>query len=116
MHVVVEQEEVRKQKQRRLKRRRYNSAGVMEVWTIDQHDKWIVFSLFFHVAYDPFVGKIVWFGIWWMNKNPFLITDYYLTAGRYEKRISISVYATCADSRVRIWKSSPTLSVSVSPL
>ena len=88
---AIEPEEVRKRKQRRLKRRRYYSAGVMEVWTIDQHDKWIIFGLFFHVAYDPFTDKSVWFRVWLTNKNPFLITDYYLTAGRYEKGKNINL-------------------------
>jgi hypothetical protein len=88
---TVEPEEVRKRKQRRLKRRRYYSAGAMEVWTIDQHDKWVMFGLFFHVAYDPFTGKIVWLRVWWTNKNPILITNYYLTAGRHENGKKINL-------------------------
>jgi hypothetical protein len=88
----VEPQLVVNRRQRRLRRKRYYAAGVMEVWTIDQHDKWVRFGLFFHVGYDPFTGRIVWLRVWWTNKNPILIASYYLRAAQDEKGIYVKSY------------------------
>jgi hypothetical protein len=81
---IVEPEAVQNRKQRRLKRRRYYAAGVMEFWTIDQHDKWKVFGLYLHVSFDPFPRRIIWLRVWWSSKNPKLITSYYIATARKE--------------------------------
>ncbi|KAJ7208648.1 hypothetical protein GGX14DRAFT_342364, partial [Mycena pura] len=31
---------------------------------------------------DPFAGRFHWLKIWWTNRNPVLITSYYLEAAR----------------------------------
>jgi hypothetical protein len=56
----------------------------MELITMDQHDKWKRFGLWLHLGLDPFAGRIVWLKIWWNNRNPRLITSYYLEAARQE--------------------------------
>ncbi len=54
----------------------------MEYWSIDQHDKWGRFGLWLHLGIDPFSGRIAWLKIWWCNRNPQLLINYYLDAGR----------------------------------
>jgi hypothetical protein len=65
-----------------FKRRRFWSAGVMEYLSIDQHDKWGRFGLWQHLATDPYTGRISWLKIWCCNRNPRLLINYYIEAGR----------------------------------
>lgn len=67
----------------KFKRRRFWSAGVMDIICFDQHDKWKRFCLWLHVGLDPYSGRIVWMRIWWTNRNPKLVTSYYLAACRH---------------------------------
>ncbi|KAI0711283.1 hypothetical protein C8Q76DRAFT_622842 [Earliella scabrosa] len=74
---------VQARKQRKFKRYRFWTAGVNEIWTFDQHDKWGPrFGLWLHVATEPMSGEIKWLRIWWNNSNPRLITKYYLDVAR----------------------------------
>ncbi|KAG9008384.1 hypothetical protein FRB90_008920 [Tulasnella sp. 427] len=73
-------EEVRARKRRRLKRKRFWAAGVNDIWTSDQHDKWRRFLLFFHIGLEPVAGKILWLKIWHTNRNPGLVCSWYLKA------------------------------------
>ncbi|KIL56954.1 hypothetical protein M378DRAFT_16621 [Amanita muscaria Koide BX008] len=66
----------------RFQRKIFWSAGVMEFWSIDQHDKWGRFGLWLHLGIDPFSGRFAWLKIWWCNCNPRLLINYYLDAGR----------------------------------
>ena len=77
-----EPEAVRSRKGRRFVRRLFWSAGVNDVWAFDQHDKWRRFGPFLHVGVDPFPGRVQWLKIWWTNRNPRLVTSYYLEAAR----------------------------------
>ena len=52
----VEPEAVSKHKHGRFKWRWFWSAGVMEYWSIDQHDKWGRFGLWLHLGIDPYPG------------------------------------------------------------
>ena len=54
----------------------------MEYWSIDQHDKWGRFGLWLHLGIDPFTGRFAWLKTWWCNRNPRLLINYYLDAGR----------------------------------
>ncbi|KZS94018.1 hypothetical protein SISNIDRAFT_384265, partial [Sistotremastrum niveocremeum HHB9708] len=58
----------------------YESFGVFETWSFDQHDKWRRFYLYLHVGLDVFSGKILWLKIWWTNRNPRLVCGWYLDA------------------------------------
>ena len=78
----IEPEAVKRRARRRFKRKRFWAAGVMDIWTFDQHDKWKRFGLWLHLGLDPFAGRLVWLKIWWTNRNPRLITSYYLEAAR----------------------------------
>jgi hypothetical protein len=70
---------LRQRRANRLKRKRFWSAGVNDIWTLDQHDKWkYKFGLALHSCLEPFVGRIQWLKIWWTNSNPRLILSYYL--------------------------------------
>ncbi|KAJ7576955.1 hypothetical protein C8J56DRAFT_1114407 [Mycena floridula] len=79
---VVEPQAVIHRKHKRFKRKTFYCAGVMDILAIDQHDKWKRFGLYLHVAIDPFTGRISWLKIWWTNRNPILITSYYIEAAR----------------------------------
>jgi hypothetical protein len=57
----------------------------MDIIAIDQHDKWKRYGLYFHVGMDPFSGRISWLKVWWTNRNPILITSYYIAAARQMK-------------------------------
>ncbi|KAK7041035.1 hypothetical protein R3P38DRAFT_2512453 [Favolaschia claudopus] len=54
----------------------------MDILTFDQHDKWKRFGLWLHVGLDPLPGRLAWLKIWWTNRNPRLITSYYIEACR----------------------------------
>ncbi|KAJ6553413.1 hypothetical protein B0H19DRAFT_1211058 [Mycena capillaripes] len=64
-------------------RKRFWSAGVMDILCFDQHDKWKRFGLWFHLGMDPYPGQLSWLKIWWSNRNPKLVTSYYLKACRH---------------------------------
>jgi hypothetical protein len=78
----VEPEAVKHRKYQRFRRKRFWSAGIMDVLTLDQHDKFKRFGLWFHVGLDPFPGRICWLRVWWSNRNPKIIGKYYLDAAR----------------------------------
>ena len=78
----IEPDAVEARKSGGFKRRHFWSAGVMEYWSIDQHDKWGRFGLWLHLGIDPYTGRFAWLKIWWCNHNPRLLINYYLDAGR----------------------------------
>ncbi|EGN97396.1 hypothetical protein SERLA73DRAFT_75084 [Serpula lacrymans var. lacrymans S7.3] len=57
--------------------RYYWTAGVNNLWSFDQHDKWRRFQLFLHVGLEPFSGQVLWLKVWWTNRNPRLICGWY---------------------------------------
>ncbi|KAJ7139358.1 hypothetical protein C8R44DRAFT_605301, partial [Mycena epipterygia] len=61
-----------------FKRKRFWSAGVMDIICFDQHDKWKRFGLWMHLGMEPYAGRIAWLKIWWTNRNPKLVTSYYI--------------------------------------
>ncbi|KAJ7602178.1 hypothetical protein DFH06DRAFT_1348766 [Mycena polygramma] len=79
---IVEPENLRQRKKQKFRRKRFWSAGNMDICAFDQHDKWKRFGLWLHIGLDPFCGRIMWLKIWWTNRNPRLITSYYLEACR----------------------------------
>lgn len=64
----------------------------MDMWTIDQHDKWKRFGLWLHIGLDPFNGHMEWLKIWWTNRNPRLVASYYIEAGRKAKGKSLQYF------------------------
>ncbi|KAF8215519.1 hypothetical protein K438DRAFT_2104665 [Mycena galopus ATCC 62051] len=78
----IEPDAVRRRLAFKFKRKRFWSAGVMDLLCFDQHDKWKRFGLWSHLGMDPYPGKIHWLKIWWTNRNPKLVTSYYLKACR----------------------------------
>src|SRR4051794_21589724 len=71
---------IKEHKARCIKRHCFWSAGVNDLWAVDQHDKWKKFGLALHTSIDQFPGKTHWMKVWWTNNNPKLITSYYLDA------------------------------------
>jgi hypothetical protein len=79
-----------------FKRKRFWSAGVMEYLSIDQHDKWGRFGLWLHLATDPFNSRVAWLKIWWCNRNPHLLINYYLEAGRKVGGMCLTIFPSSA--------------------
>ncbi|KAG2126745.1 hypothetical protein BD769DRAFT_1628415 [Suillus cothurnatus] len=75
---IYEADLVRQRKARRLQRRHFWAAGVNDIVTVDQHDKWLRFGLALHTGIEPFSGRIMWMRVWHSNRNPQLILSYYL--------------------------------------
>jgi hypothetical protein len=69
-------------KANRLKRKRFWSAGVNDIWCFDQHDKWKRLGLALHVGLEPYSGTILWLQVWHSNSDPALICSYYLRVVR----------------------------------
>ncbi|KAG1800559.1 hypothetical protein EV424DRAFT_1474841 [Suillus variegatus] len=75
---LYEPELVHQRKACHLRRRRFWAAGVNDLFAVDQHDKWLRFSLWLHTGIEPFSGHIMWIRVWHSNCNPQLILSYYL--------------------------------------
>ncbi|KAG2128767.1 uncharacterized protein EDB93DRAFT_1108909 [Suillus bovinus] len=75
---LYEPELIHQRKACRLRRRRFWAAGVNDLFTVDQHDKWLKFGLGLHTGIEPFSGRIMWIWVWHSNQNPQLILSYYL--------------------------------------
>ncbi|KAJ4466608.1 hypothetical protein C8J55DRAFT_439669, partial [Lentinula edodes] len=83
---------IKARKARRLKRKQFIAAGVNDLYTMDQHDKWkYKLGLCLHICLDPFTGVIKWLKIWWNNSNPVLIVSYYIEAVRANKGVTCLV-------------------------
>ncbi|KAJ7719745.1 hypothetical protein B0H16DRAFT_1336478, partial [Mycena metata] len=78
----VEPDAVKQRRVFRFKRKKYWCAGIMDIVCFDQHDKWKKFGLYKHIGVEPYAGQILWLKIWWTNRNPKLVTSYYLEACR----------------------------------
>ena len=79
---ATEPEAVKERSKHRFKRKRFWAAGVNDIWTFDQHDKWRRFGLWLHLGLEPFAGRLLWLKVWWSNRQSRLITSYYLEAAR----------------------------------
>ncbi|KAG2145632.1 hypothetical protein BD769DRAFT_1329410, partial [Suillus cothurnatus] len=51
------------------------AAGVNDLFTIDQHDKWLRYNLGLHTGIKPFSGHIMWMRVRHLNWNPQLILN-----------------------------------------
>ncbi|KAG1887344.1 hypothetical protein F4604DRAFT_1877761 [Suillus subluteus] len=49
---------VHQRKARRLQRRRFWAAGMNNLFTVNQHDKWLRFGLALHTGIEPFSGYV----------------------------------------------------------
>jgi len=79
---LTEPEAVDFRKRKHFHRKRFWSAGVMDIWSCNQHDRWKQFGLWLHLGFDPYPGELQWLKVWWSNRNPQLIGSYYLEAVR----------------------------------
>jgi hypothetical protein len=94
---LTEPEAVAFRKQKRFRRKRFWAAGVMDILTCDQHDKWKRFGLWLHLGLDPYCGRLAWLKVWWCNRNPRLIASYYIEAGRKVGGVSQSLIMVLLD-------------------
>ncbi|KAJ7300659.1 hypothetical protein DFH08DRAFT_919235 [Mycena albidolilacea] len=79
----LEPDAVEQRRGRRFHRKKFYAAGVNDCWAQDQHDKWgSRFGLWLHNSIDPFVGYNNCLRVWWTNKNPRLVTKFFLDACR----------------------------------
>ncbi|KAF8164948.1 hypothetical protein B0H34DRAFT_779969 [Crassisporium funariophilum] len=78
----TEPDAVAARKSWKFRQKRFWAAGVIDIWAIDQHDRWQRFGLWMHCSIDPYPGWVAWLKIWWCNRNTHLINGYYISAGR----------------------------------
>ncbi|KAJ8090301.1 hypothetical protein PM082_018897 [Marasmius tenuissimus] len=76
--MAVEPEQVKARKYQAHKRRVFHCAGIMDIISVDQHDKWKKWGLYPHLGVEVFSGRLMWMKIWWTNSNPRLVCSYYL--------------------------------------
>ena len=79
---LTEPNAVEARRYKRFKRRTFIAIGPNEMWSLDQHDKFKRYGLFFHVGLDPYPGVIHWCKVWWTVRNPKLIARFYLDTAR----------------------------------
>ena len=101
--VTYEPHLMREWKANCLQCRHFWAAGVNDIWAIDQHDKWLCFSLALHTCIEPFSGRILWMKVWHSNCNPQLILSYYI-------EVVEALQHKCAIWMHPFWADSPTLS------
>ncbi|KAJ7773757.1 hypothetical protein B0H14DRAFT_3894610 [Mycena olivaceomarginata] len=89
----MEPEKVAARYGHRFKRSRFYSAGVMEILSFDQHDKWKYYGLYLHLGMDPYTGRLHWNKIWWTNRNTALVTSYYLGAVRRQNTMPLLTFS-----------------------
>ncbi|KAF7314758.1 hypothetical protein MKEN_00949800 [Mycena kentingensis (nom. inval.)] len=89
----IEPEKVKGRKGARFKQSRCYSAGVFEILSFDQHDKWKRFGLWLHLGMDPYTGYLHWHKIWWTNRNTALVCSYYLETARREEAIPLLTFS-----------------------
>ena len=76
----IDSEGVKRREKRRLKRRKYTNAGPNDVWHIDGNDKIKPFGFGIHGGIDGFSRKILWLRVADTNKNPGIVSSYYIKA------------------------------------
>ena len=74
----IEPEKVLARKLRKFVRKQFYAAGVNDMWSMDQHDKWLKHGVACHVGIDPFSGRILWAKAWWTNRNSKLVCGWFL--------------------------------------
>ncbi|KAH8991701.1 hypothetical protein EDB92DRAFT_1935041 [Lactarius akahatsu] len=60
-----------------MTQRTFIAIGPNEMWSLDQHNKFKRYGLFFHIGLDPFPGVIHWCKVWWTVRNLKLIARFY---------------------------------------
>ncbi|KAL4269040.1 hypothetical protein AB1N83_001842 [Pleurotus pulmonarius] len=93
--LLTEPAAVSARKRYQWKRRVFWCAGVNDLIVLDQHDKWKRFELYIHAGLDPFSGYVHWLKVWWTNRNPILITSYYLDAVTQQQGIPLLTQSDC---------------------
>ena len=73
---------VSRRKRRKLRRRKYFSAGPDNRWHIDGHDKLKSFGFSLHGCIDGFSKRLIWLEVSSSNKKPAIIGQFYLDAVR----------------------------------
>lgn len=76
----LDPEGIEKRSRYRLKRRRYSVKGPNSRWHLDGYDKVKPFGFAIHGAVDGFSRKILWLQVATTNKDPDIISHFYLKA------------------------------------
>ena len=82
VHRAILQDDPDGVSRRKLRRRKYFSAGLNYSWYIDGHDKLKPFGFTLHGCIDGFSRRLIWFEVSSSNKKPKIIGKFYLDAVR----------------------------------
>nr|XP_022307773.1 uncharacterized protein LOC111113775 [Crassostrea virginica] len=77
---MLDEDGVRRRKQRRLRRRQYFSRGPNSVWHLDGYDKLKPYGISIHGCIDGFSRRVIWLEADITNKRPEVVAEYYLSA------------------------------------
>ncbi|XP_062582469.1 uncharacterized protein LOC134244221 isoform X3 [Saccostrea cucullata] len=77
---LLDEDGVKRRKQRRLRRRQYFSKGPNFVWHLDGYDKLKPYGISIHGCIDGFSRRLIWLNADITNKRPEVIAEYYLNA------------------------------------
>ena len=75
---VLDPAGVSPRKQHKLARRSYCNKGSNYLWCIDGNDKLKPFGSWIHGAIDGFSRKVLWLNVSLSNKDPAVISKYFL--------------------------------------
>ncbi|XP_056018330.1 uncharacterized protein LOC130054058 [Ostrea edulis] len=77
---ILDEDGVKRRKQRRLRRRQYFSKGPNFVWHLDGYDKLKPYGISIHGCIDGFSRRLIWLEADITNKRPEVIAEHYLNA------------------------------------
>ena len=79
---VMDPEGVALRRRKRLRRRQYRSRGPNDCWHTDGYDKLTPYGINIHGCIDGFSRYIIWLNAYKTNRNPRIISGYYIKAVR----------------------------------
>ncbi|XP_061165541.1 uncharacterized protein LOC133201057 [Saccostrea echinata] len=77
---LLDEDGIKRRKQRRLRRRQYFSKGPNFVWHLDGYDKLKPYGISIHGCIDGFSRQLIWLEADVTNKRPEVVAEYFLNA------------------------------------
>ena len=100
--LVLDPEGVSRRKARKLKRRKYQCRGPNHAWHIDGNDKLKPYGFYIHGCIDGFSRKIIWLHVANTNKDPSVVSYYFLNEVKRINGTAIKIRADCGSENTSI--------------